>query len=60
VPTGLAGQLSLRHDELLAQQRVLRDERRPSAKQVGGDTCEEPHNIVHGRSRSLIAHGPGF
>jgi diadenosine tetraphosphatase ApaH/serine/threonine PP2A family protein phosphatase len=38
-PPDPAGELPPGHDELLAQQRVLRDERRPSAEQVGGETC---------------------
>jgi toxin HigB-1 len=46
-----AGELPLGHDQLLAPQRVsaqrvLGDERSPSAKQIGGMTCEGPHEIV--------------
>lgn len=41
-------ELALGHDELLAQQAVLGDERCRSAEQIGGEACHEPKEIAHG------------
>jgi hypothetical protein len=45
-----AHELSLGHDELLAEQTVLGDERSPTTEQIGGETGQEPNEISHGRS----------
>ncbi len=52
-PPNTAHELALSHDELLAEQAVLGDERRSSTEQIGGETTKEPSEISHGWSSYL-------
>src|SRR5580658_5721852 len=55
----LLQRLPLGHDELLAQQCVLCHERSPSAEQIGGESCQEPHEIVHAAATACGLAGRG-
>ena len=56
-PPHAAHELSLGHDQLLAEQTVLGDERSPTTEKIGGETRHEPNEISHGRSRNVTSTG---
>jgi hypothetical protein len=59
-PPNTSHELPLGHDELLAEQAVLGDERGSSTEQIGGETGKEPSEISHGGSRTSIGERVEF
>ena len=46
-PPDASRDLPVRHDELLAKQRVFRDELSVTANKIGGESRNEPKEIDH-------------